>query len=229
MAQSKEFDNTDLTQCGICLLTLQDPKALPCLHSFCVKCLSQWAKYKPKVTCPLCMQEYAIPSDGVSGFPTNCFINTLKERHEHSRTIHSKDAVVPCACCPSLESKVEGYCSSCGGFICGGCVGSHSNIRMLSNHKIIPYADLQSGKIDIKNLHQKKYCTIHEGQVMWFFCETCGELICRDCTVVDHPAASHTLVNLDNATKGQRTEIEQLARSCEEIKKKNYRCIERSG
>ena len=45
-------------------------------------------------------------------------------------------------------------------------------------------------------------------------------MICRDCTVVDHPAPSHTLVNLEKATKGQRTEIEQLARSCEEIEKK---------
>ena len=92
-------------------------------------------------------------------------------------------------------------------------------MKGLSNHKVVPYADLQSGKIDIRKLHQKKYCKVHEEQVLRFFCETCGELICRDCTVVDHPAASHTLVNLENATKGQRMEIERLTRSCEEMKK----------
>ena len=223
MAQSKEFHNTDLTQCSICLLTLQDPKALPCLHSFCVKCLSQWAKGKTKVTCPLCVQEFDIPSGGVKAFRTNFFISTLKERQENASTIQSKDAIVPCASCASLKGKVEGYCSSCGGFICGNCVSfhkSHSNVKGLSNHNVIPFTDLQSGKTDIRNLTQKRYCKVHEGQVLWFFCETCEELICRDCTIVDHPAASHTLVNLEKATKGQRTEIEQLARSCEEIKKK---------
>ena len=131
MAQSKEFDNTDLTQCGICLLTLQDPKALPCLHSFCVKCLSQWAKGKTKVTCPLCVQEFAIPSGGVTAFRTNFFINTLKERQENTRTIHSKDTLVQCASCACVESKVEGYCSNCGGFICEKCVGVHNmNVNM---------------------------------------------------------------------------------------------------
>ena len=107
MAQSKQYDSTDLTQCGICLLTLQDPKALPCLHSFCEKCLSQWAKGKTKVTCPLCVQEFAIQSGGVTAFRTNFFINTLKERQENARTIHSKDAVVPCASCACVRGESE--------------------------------------------------------------------------------------------------------------------------
>ena len=94
----------------------------------------------------------------------------------------------------------------------------HENF--LKHHKVIQFADLQSGKIDIRNLHQKKYCKVHDEQVLRFFCETCGELICRDCTVVDHPAANHTLLNLENATKGQRTEIEKLIRKCEEVSKK---------
>ena len=96
----------------------------------------------------------------------------------------------------------------------------HSKRKTFSKHKVFPYADLQSGKIDIRKLHQKKYCKIHEEQVLRFFCETCGELICRDCTVVDHPAPSHTLVNLENASKGQRTDIEQLTKRCEGVSKK---------
>ena len=85
-------------------------------------------------------------------------------------------------------------------------------MKCLSNHKVIPYADLQSGKIDIRNLHQMKYCKVYEEQVLRFICETCGELI------VDHPAAGHTLVNLENAAKGQRTKIEQLISSSKKSK-----------
>ena len=166
------------------------------------------------------MQEFAIPSGGVKAFRTNFFINTLKERHAASTILRSGDPVVPCASCGTVDNKIEGHCSSCNGFICGDCVGMHSKLKTFNNHKVIPYADLQSGKIDIRNLHQKKYCKVHEEQVLRFFCETCGELICRDCTVVDHPSTSHTLVNVKNAAKRQRTEIEQLTRSCEEVSKK---------
>ena len=220
MAQSKLYNSKDLTQCGICLLTLQEPKALPCLHSFCVKCLSHWAKGKTKVTCPLCVQEFDIPSDGVKAFRTNFFINTLKEHHATSTILRSGDPVVPCASCGTVDNKIEGHCSSCNGFICGDCVSIHSKLKTFSSHKVIPYADLRSGKIDIRNLHQTRHCKVHVGQVLWFFCETCGELICRDCTVVDHPAASHTLVNVENAYKGQKTEIEQFSRSCVKVQKK---------
>ena len=96
-----------------------------------------------------------------------------------------------------------------------GLYGVHSKVKLFSDHKVIPYDDLRSGKVDIKNVSKKKYCKVHEGQVLWFYCETCGVLICRDCTVVDHPAGSHNLVILESATKGQRKEIEQLMQSCE--------------
>ena len=144
----------------------------------------------------------------------------MKERHTTSTTLRSENPVVPCTNCGTVENKIEGHCSSGGRFICEDCVNGHREMKCLSNHKVIPCADLQSGKIDVRNLHQKKYCKVHEKQVLRFFCETCGELICRDCTVVDHPAAGHTLVNLENAAKGQRTEIEQLISSCEVVSKK---------
>ena len=152
-------------------------------------------------------------------FRTNFFINTLKEREATAKTLTSEETVAPCASCGSVDNKVEGYnCSSCGGFVCKDCMGVHSRVKLFSNHKVIPYDDLRSGKVDIRNLSQKKYCKVHQGQVLWFYCETCGVLICRDCTVVDHSAASHNLVNLESATEGQRKEIKQLMQSCEGTK-----------
>ncbi|XP_072019603.1 E3 ubiquitin-protein ligase TRIM56-like [Amphiura filiformis] len=218
MAKSNRFNSKDLTQCGICLSTQKEPKSLPCLHSYCLECLMQWAKGKTKVSCPICVQDFAIPRGGVKAFRTNFFINTLKDRQAAEKTIQSRDTVVPCASCGAVDERVEGHCSRCGGFICGGCIATHSKIKALGNHKVIPYEDLKSGKVDIRNLSQKKYCKIHEEQVVRFYCETCGVLTCRDCTVVDHPASSHSLVNLESASKGHKTEIEQLIQNCEGVK-----------
>ncbi|XP_072018869.1 E3 ubiquitin-protein ligase TRIM56-like [Amphiura filiformis] len=215
MAKSNSFNSKDLTQCGICLTTQKEPKSLPCLHSYCLECLTQWAKGKTKVSCPICVQDFVIPRGGVKAFRTNFFINTLKDRQAAEMTLQSRDTVVPCASCGAVDERVEGHCSRCGGFICGGCIATHSKIKALSNHKVIPYEDLKSGKVDIRNLSQKKYCKIHEDQVLWFYCETCGVLTCRDCTVVDHPASSHSLVNLESASKGHKKEIEQLIQDCD--------------
>ena len=96
----------------------------------------------------------------------------------------------------------------------------HSKQETFINHKVVPYVDLQSGKIDIRKLQQKKYCKVHDEQVVRFFCETCRKLICHVCTTVDHPAESHTVVNLESTSNEQKTEIEQLTRSFEESKKK---------
>ena len=175
----------------------------------------------------MCVQEFVIPRGGVQRFRTNFFINTLKEREATTKTLTSEETVAPCASCGSVDNKVEGYCSSCGGFVCKDCMGVHSRVKLFSDHKVIPYDDLRSGKVDIRNLSQKMYCEVHQGQVLWFYCETCCVLICQTCTVVDHPTGSHNLVNLESATKGQRKEIKQLMKSCEGSKTRAEDAIKR--
>ncbi|XP_072045817.1 E3 ubiquitin-protein ligase TRIM71-like [Amphiura filiformis] len=217
MAQSKPVTK-DLTDCGICLLTIEEPKALPCLHSYCLKCLAQWAKgKKDKVRCPICSQDFPIPPEGIKGFITNFVINTLKDRREMEERLHAKDARAPCSSCGATDSKAEAYCTDCGGFICEDCVGTHSRLLILQDHNPIPYIDLQSGKVDIKSVMKKQCCKEHKGQVLRFYCKTCGVLICHECTVIDHPASSHSLVNLKHATKEQRSEVKQLMTDCNKI------------
>ena len=223
MAEAKTPHQTDkdLTECGICLSTLDEPKALLCLHSFCLKCLTKWAKgKKDKVRCPLCMQDFPLPKKGVKGFRTNFFVNTLIERRDTVDKLKSKDAAIPCNCCGAVDQKADAYCNSCGGFVCGDCVGIHSKVKNMSSHKLIPFEDLKSGKVKIKTISQQKFCNTHKGQVLWFYCETCGVLICRDCTVVDHPASSHVLVNLETASEGQKKEMERLIQDCGVVKRK---------
>ncbi|XP_072045854.1 E3 ubiquitin-protein ligase TRIM71-like [Amphiura filiformis] len=219
MAQAKHVVTKDLTECGICLLTIEEPKALPCLHSYCLKCLSQWAQgKKDKVRCPICSQDFPIPPEGIKGFITNFVINTLKDRQELVERLHAKDTRAPCSCCGATDSKAEAYCNDCGGFICVDCARAiHSIALVFQDHKTIPCVDLQSGKVDIKSVMKKQCCKEHKGQVLRFYCKTCGVLLCHECTVIDHPASSHSLVNLKHATKEQRSEVKQLMKDCNKI------------
>ena len=106
---SREED--DLLCCTVCMEEYEDPRALPCLHTFCHKCLVQLSlkegtisssdkklpryisnifnvsKQKEVLKCPLCSEEHPVPKDkGVAGFRKDFRIHKLKEKQQDIQT-----------------------------------------------------------------------------------------------------------------------------------------------
>ena len=79
--------------------------------------------------------------------------------------------------------------------------------------------DIKSGKVDLKMLADKKppTCSEHVGQQLWLYCVTCGVLICRDCTVLDHQKPGHNYVALKSVATEQRSKIRELIDESGEI------------
>ncbi|XP_021341500.1 tripartite motif-containing protein 2-like [Mizuhopecten yessoensis] len=74
----------DYLTCAICFSPFDRPKALPCIHTFCLDCLrdfvtSRGYENSGKFPCPVCREEATLPSEGVSGFPDNYYITSLKD------------------------------------------------------------------------------------------------------------------------------------------------------
>ena len=69
-------------ECAICLDVLKIPKALPCLHSFCLSCLENTVESPESeiIICPTCREEHKLPNDGVKGFRDNHTLNYLKDQ-----------------------------------------------------------------------------------------------------------------------------------------------------
>ena len=67
--------------CSVCMTTFTDPKMLPCLHSFCLHCLTGILRTSGRhdvVACPECRRESKVPSSGnLKDLPTNFRINSL--------------------------------------------------------------------------------------------------------------------------------------------------------
>jgi len=81
LAVEKEVD--DMTECPICNELFTDPRVLPCIHTFCLKCLENYGKDRPPgddMPCPLCRKEFTIPDDGLSGIQKDFFMEPLKLR-----------------------------------------------------------------------------------------------------------------------------------------------------
>ena len=78
------------TSCSICLSDYNRnkiPKSLPCLHTFCLKCLSDLLeknKELDNVPCPICRETFLWQNS--NGFPTNFFVLDIVEDGKRKRT-----------------------------------------------------------------------------------------------------------------------------------------------
>jgi len=70
----------DVTECSVCTEVFTDPRVLPCVHTYCLKCIQGWGKHKlpgDKLECPLCRKEFTIPQNGLEGLPRNFFMEKM--------------------------------------------------------------------------------------------------------------------------------------------------------
>lgn len=97
-----------LVHCPICFEVFTNPRALPCLHTFCQMCLEEYiaatasrGQLNPSFQCPVCRREISPPSADhfskwASQFEINHLINSLiastseAKKDDHSQ-IHSND------------------------------------------------------------------------------------------------------------------------------------------
>ncbi|XP_044524010.1 tripartite motif-containing protein 3 isoform X2 [Gracilinanus agilis] len=126
--------------CSICLDRYHCPKVLPCLHTFCERCLQSYIPAQSlTLSCPVCRQTSILPEQGVSALQNNFFISNLIEVMQRTPD-GGRDPTAPhplCAVagrplsCPNHEGKtMEFYCESCETAMCGECrAGEHGEHR----------------------------------------------------------------------------------------------------
>jgi len=76
---------TDLIESVICSEVYTDPRSLPCLHTYCLRCVEGFTAGRQAgddFPCPQCRQEFQIPIGGVCKLRKNFFIEKLKDLHE---------------------------------------------------------------------------------------------------------------------------------------------------
>ncbi|XP_074865713.1 tripartite motif-containing protein 3 isoform X2 [Carettochelys insculpta] len=116
--------------CSICLDRYRNPKVLPCLHTFCERCLQNYIPPQSlTLSCPVCRQTSILPEQGVAALQSNFFITNLMEVLQHSPESSSRPDPVSAVTgqplsCPNHEGKVmEFYCEPCETAMCGECTG----------------------------------------------------------------------------------------------------------
>jgi len=131
-----------MTECSICTEVFTDPRVLPCIHTFCLKCLLNSGKDRQpgdRMPCPLCRKEFTVPEDGLPGTQKNFFMEKLL--HVRKLSAEQEAQQIPCDVCSSDEAsasetvkRASMYCVQCQQNYCEQCSLRHRKMRTCSSH-----------------------------------------------------------------------------------------------
>jgi hypothetical protein len=182
----------DLLNCSICLEQFTRPRHLPCLHTFCQKCLSDYIDSRLKggvheFPCPLCRKVTSVPGSDKpketwgEQFPSNHLVEALL----HSISVRQSGK----QCDPCQEnSKIAvamSFCSECTEALCERCTETHQAMKITRHHKVI---SIEEARAMPRSLAANAYvsCPVHMGESMKVFCVDHNKPCCNTCVATQH-------------------------------------------
>ena len=200
--------------CGICLEPYKQPKLLKCFHVFCEQCLQTLVRREGQsLPCPACRKVTQLPVGGVSGLQGAFYIHYLFDIQDALKKVSSSDQTM-CATCKKREAVR--FCRTCG-FVCASCEEHHQYLESFKTHEIIDL-DTLTGDVTtlVPPLKKTLFCSSHPSKKAKLFCETCDELICRDCTIRVHRDHQYDLVP-ESFAKQEKAIVDSLKPVGEQI------------
>lgn len=139
MATKNEIE--DLFNCPICVEILENPKYLPCLHTFCEKCIkSLMESRKSKINCPICRYEIEKPSHDISAEE---WANSLPKNHQlltfQNICENFLEPKILCDSCSKNDKKsyANVRCTECKDNLCDNCNNLIHRMKELVSHTIV--------------------------------------------------------------------------------------------
>ena len=207
--------------CGSCknnpILIGSIPKLLPCLHSFCEKCLQdRYDKQKkaagcsnsvPRMKCPSCGQEFLVTGTDkpTSGFLNNQFVIESTQSQGNSEAENHQ-----CTSCDD-RSPAGSYCMNCNEWLCKVCVSAHQRVKVTKDHIIQSQSSSDHSPVGASNSQTKEkplFCKVHPHEQLRLFCANCDKLTCRDCQLVEHK--DHRYQFIEEAASKHREILRKL-------------------
>ncbi|XP_046361249.2 E3 ubiquitin-protein ligase TRIM71-like [Haliotis rufescens] len=215
--------------CPLCLSRFDDPRVLPCLHTFCKKCLETELRDSGgggggglgiNFGCPTCQQMVSLNSAGLESLPSNFFINNIidvmvshEDEFENGEQERDRGLTRWCSSCDE-GSQASSLCKNCNEYLCDNCVKAHQRVRLTKDHYIerlpkMRYSPPSLSHPDPSPTHfsdssrSLTSCDSHEHEVLRLFCDTCALAICRECTMSEH--MGHSFIYLQDAIDNSKT------------------------
>ena len=199
-SKTKSSDVPDEIQCKICKKRYEDPKLLPCLHTFCKVCLEQSVEtHNGKLYCPVCPTEInSTEFSGVERLQSNFMVSNLLQAIDLKQGLTSKQ----CESCEEGETATS-RCFECSDFLCGNCVDAHKRVRFTKNHRVVAIKNLNADA-----MVKTPTCVSHSQEPLKMYCKQCKKPVCRSCILNEHD--EHVLISLKEAVEDSKPKLNTL-------------------
>ncbi|XP_037781495.1 E3 ubiquitin-protein ligase TRIM33-like isoform X2 [Penaeus monodon] len=191
--ETEEQFSWDNVRCVFCDASAidQEPKLLPCLHSACNKCLTHEAAepemnkddeivaMDPLIHCPVCKK----------GFPQDSILDNMficEAQGSGDRGAGASEESFTCTSCTD-EAVATGLCTDCSEWLCDQCIQAHKRVKVTKDHIIKGKGEVDSDSSSTKTQAKRAlFCNIHIKEKLNLYCQTCDQLTCRDCQLIEH-------------------------------------------
>ncbi|NWV21372.1 TRI59 protein, partial [Origma solitaria] len=135
----------DELTCAICYSIFEDPRVLPCSHTFCRACVQGLVQPSPEcaagrhLSCPSCRARVDIPAAGPQALPINFALKAVidKCQQEHRAGARAGAGAGAGTCRAHPRQPLNIYCLQDKQLVCGQCL-------TVGKHRGHPIDDLQS-------------------------------------------------------------------------------------
>ena len=206
---STDNDVKSLT-CPMCAQLYTDPSMLPCLHSFCKKCLLNPGssgnvrgrkQYSHGITCPSCEQI----SKTSHSLPNRYLARRVEEHQELT-------APIPCEKC-ATQVSADVFCRECSAFLCPTCTDQSCKTK---DHSLVDAME-EKRSIIAQRPHKLLQCPIQEHGLLNYFCKECRVLVCSDCMLYEHRRHTYSRVSDGCHVADIKNGIQQCAQAATTI------------
>lgn len=198
-------DVEEKVTCSICSEIFTDPKTLPCLHSYCTKCITQLYEKSEELgeqlACPQCPETRIDLSeqrdaDHRRSFYIDALIKLLSAMKNASTQDKEQEDMLKskCTSCEKYAVLVA-FCPQCKGMICQDCFGAHKSVNQLRhNHQATMLSEFKQEHL--KDFVEKQMLCMEESHDeksdqpagQYFYCkeDSCKRFICQWCLLMAH-------------------------------------------
>ncbi|XP_077058548.1 tripartite motif-containing protein 16-like [Siphateles boraxobius] len=203
MAEANISVDQDHFSCSVCLDLLNDPVTIPCGHSYCKSCISDYWNQDRICKCPLCNQTFTPrPVLGKNVVIAEMVEKLKATRHQAAAPAvpHTGSGDVQCDSCSGNKQKAVKSCLECRSSYCQIHLEQHESLFRGKGHNLM----------DATGRLQEMICPQH-GKMMDIYCRTDQRCICMLCLVDEH--RNHDTVSTAAVRAEEQTHFEETQRN----------------
>ena len=132
---------TDPLVCQLCQELYKNPLILPCLHSYCKKCLirekEQQGTMEGNFKCPSCSECTDVPKGGITEFSVSLGLARQVDVASYESKMSSGEKVACDRCVKRPNGFAVVFCCKCCLFLCLSCKEDHEWCRETVKHELV--------------------------------------------------------------------------------------------